>query len=200
MPAVLCSTNEHKLAELAALLPMLDLRPADPGMPEPIEDGDSFEDNARIKAVAGAAYHPDVLVIADDSGLCVDALGGAPGVLSARFAGPGASDTDNVDRLLTELDTRGAMSGPDRRARFECVLVAVRPGGEELVARGAVHGTIARTRSGSNGFGYDPVFIPDGHEETFGVLPSSLKHELSHRAEAARALARALRNRVAASG
>lgn len=188
--AVVCSHNRHKTAELQQLLPHLQLEPLAPDAPTPDETGITFEENARIKALAGAALHPGTWVIADDSGLCVDALDGGPGVLSARYAGPDADDDDNNAKLLERLARE---TEPDaRRARFVCVLVAIAPDGRELVAEGVVEGHIADRPAGDAGFGYDPLFVPAGYEHTFGVLGSDVKQSLSHRAAAARALAERL--------
>ena len=185
--AIICTGNPHKVDELGELLAGLDFAfealPAD--APSPPETADTFVGNARIKAEAGHERYPDAWVIADDSGLIVDALDGAPGVWSARFAGEQATDTDNVDLLLERLaDTPDA----ERTARFACVLVAITPDGTELVAEGFVEGVIARAPAGDTGFGYDPVFVPLGHTESFAELGSHTKAQLSHRAHAAQAL------------
>jgi XTP/dITP diphosphohydrolase len=189
MPRLVVAThNAHKTGEFRALLgdrfeEVLDLA-AFPGVPAPVEDGDSFEANARIKALAASRLLPGEMILADDSGLEVDALGGAPGIWSARYAGPGAGDAANREKLLRELGGR-----PDRRARFRCVLVLAR-GGEVLrVAEGRVEGEILRAEEGSGGFGYDPLFRPEGQTASFGVLPPEVKNRLSHRARATLALA-----------
>lgn len=188
--AVLCSHNEHKAGDLQVLLPGLELRPLRHDQELPAETGDTFLDNARIKARAGARLHPGWWAIADDSGLEVEALDGAPGVHSARFAGPGATDADNNRLLLKRL---APVTGPGRRgARFVCVLVALAPDGRELVAQGLVEGMIADAPRGSNGFGYDPLFIPHGERGTFGELGPDAKQRISHRARAAAGLARLL--------
>lgn len=156
--------------------------------PDVEETGSTFEDNARIKAVALAAA-VGVLAVADDTGLEVDALGGAPGVHSARYAGPAAIATDNVAKLLGEL-------GPqDRRAaRFVTVALARWPDGREVSVRGDVEGQITRAPRGEGGFGYDPVFEPvEGDGRTFAEMTPAEKHSLSHRGRAFRALADALR-------
>ena len=188
-PAVVCSRNAHKLVELTDLL----LRPLEPmprGMQLPPETGTTFTQNARIKALGGAAQLPRRIVVADDSGLCVDALDGAPGVYSARFAGAGASDAENNLLLVQHL---AHIEDPSlRSARFVCVLVAVLPDGTELVAEGAVEGCIAAEPAGDQGFGYDPLFVPRGFDTTFGVLGPTAKAELSHRARAARELSELL--------
>lgn len=186
MRAMLCSHNAHKVQELQQLLPELDLRPLPANEDLPPEIGATFLDNARIKAEAGAALHPGRWVIADDSGLQVDALDGEPGVHSARFAGVGASDAENNALLLERM---AGVADSFRTARFVCVLVALAPDGRELVAEGTVEGRIAHTPTGRNGFGYDPLFIPDGEHRSFGELPGGHKQQISHRAHAARALA-----------
>jgi XTP/dITP diphosphohydrolase len=154
-----------------------------------VEDADTYLGNARLKAVAiaGAAGAP---AVADDSGLEVDALGGAPGVHSARFAGERATYADNVDRLLHDL---AGVEAERRTARFRCVIVVRWPDGRELDVEGGVEGRIAPERRGPGGFGYDPVFIPDeGDGRTFGEMTPDEKHRLSHRGRALRALAAAL--------
>ncbi|MBC7460709.1 MAG: RdgB/HAM1 family non-canonical purine NTP pyrophosphatase [Thermoleophilia bacterium] len=185
--AIICTGNPHKVEELGELLAGLDFAfsalPADAVLPP--ETADSFVGNARIKAEAGHDSYPDAWVIADDSGLIVDALDGAPGVWSARFAGDGASDQDNVDLLLERL---AGTPDAERTARFACVLVAIAPDGSEHVAEGFVEGVVARAPAGDSGFGYDPVFVPLGHTESFAELGSHAKAQLSHRAHAAQAL------------
>ena len=144
------------------------------------ESGKSFEENARLKAVAVSRQLPG-LTIADDSGLEVDALGGAPGIHSARYAGASARDNENIDKLLSELVKVGA-KGDQRCARFRCVLALAR-GGEILgTFDGIVKGKIAYEARGSRGFGYDPVFLPNGFDQTFGELASAEKDRFSHRA------------------
>jgi XTP/dITP diphosphohydrolase len=155
-------------------------------VPDVVEDADTYLGNARLKAtaIATAAGAP---ALADDSGLEVDALDGAPGVHSARFSGPGATYATNVDRLLRDLD-----GVPDQRrtARFRCVIVVQWPDGREVDVEGVVEGRIAFDRVGAGGFGYDPVFIPDeGDGRTFGEMTRDEKHALSHRGRALRALA-----------
>jgi XTP/dITP diphosphohydrolase len=188
--AMLCTGNVHKVTELQQLLPHWQLHrmPADAVLPE--ETGATLLDNARIKAYGGReliAQHRTALpwVIADDSGLCVDALDGAPGVHSARFAGPSATDEDNVHALLKRL---AACSDHRSSARFECVLVAVSPSGHELVATGQVHGHIITSPRGTTGFGYDPIFVPDSYHKTFAELGPAVKDSMSHRARAAASL------------
>jgi len=155
------------------------------------ESGTSFEENAKLKALGASRKLPG-LVIADDSGLEVDALGGAPGIHSARYAGANATDRDKIDKLLHELARVGAT--PDaRRARFRCVVALARNGSLLGIFEGIVEGMIANEVRGDSGFGYDPIFIPEGFEQTFGELPREVKNAISHRAKAIRALADRLR-------
>jgi XTP/dITP diphosphohydrolase len=189
MPRLLIATkNAHKTAEIAAMLPgweVSDLT-AHPEIATPEETGATFAENAAIKAVAASARF-DGLVLSDDSGLEVDALGGAPGVLSARYASPGASDADNRARLLRELTADGAR-GKARSARFRCVMALAERGTVLGTFDGAVEGTIINAERGAGGFGYDALFVPQGYCETFAQLPAAVKNKLSHRA---RALAKA---------
>jgi XTP/dITP diphosphohydrolase len=166
-------------------------------VPEVEEDGPTLEANARLKAVALAEATGEA-AIADDTGLEVDALGGAPGVLAARFAGEHATYADNVAKLLTEL--RGVE--PARRtARFRTVALARFPDGSEVVATGEVEGSIETEGRGNSGFGYDPVFVPAGGAgRTFGEMTPEEKHAISHRGRAFRALASALAGRASAEG
>jgi XTP/dITP diphosphohydrolase len=182
----LASQNAHKALELGRLLGS-DVAPL-PGYDAPLEDGETFTDNARIKARAGAAVAPDgSLVVADDSGIVVEALGGAPGIHSARYGGDGLDDAGRVTHLLAELG-----DAADRRAAFVCVLVAIAADGSETVAEGRVDGTIAAAPRGTSGFGYDPVFIPAGATRTIGEMSAAEKDALSHRARAAVQLRAAL--------
>jgi XTP/dITP diphosphohydrolase len=159
-------------------------------MPDVLEDGDTFGANARIKALALRALAPkDAWIVSDDSGLEVDALGGAPGIYSARYAGEGASDLHNLNKLLLELKEQAA---PQRAARFRCVLCLIDPSGSEQFFDGACEGRIAKAPSGAAGFGYDPVFVPEGHSESFAELGESIKSKLSHRALAVLAMRRCL--------
>jgi XTP/dITP diphosphohydrolase len=182
--SVLVSTrNVHKVREIKAILgcpfSVSDLS-ALPDVPEIEETGATFAENATLKAV-GASQMCDGWVIADDSGLEVDALGGAPGVYSARYSGTGATDSRNRELLLKNLEN---VRGKDRRARFRCVLVLARAGRKVAQFEGVVEGTISNKPRGRGGFGYDPVFIPEGFRRTFGQLPRNLKNRLSHRATA----------------
>lgn len=173
--------NAHKTQEIAAILgdgwQVEDLR-AHPHLGSPEENGTTFEANARIKAEAASSELPGVLVLSDDSGLEVDALGGAPGVISARYAGPSATDADNRERVKREL------AGRESTARFRCCMVLACDGQTLGVFNGAVEGRIITSEQGGGGFGYDPLFVPDGYSDTFGVLPGEVKNQLSHRARA----------------
>ncbi len=197
MRLVLASANPDKAREIAALLaaalPELELLPRPPEVPDVVEDGATLRDNARLKARALAAATGEPAV-ADDTGLEVDALGGAPGVWSARYSGEGATYESNVAKLLGELDRVGAR-GVDRRARFRTVALVAWPDGGELAAEGVVEGVIADASRGSAGFGYDPVFVPLGpgtDGRTFAELSPEEKADVSHRGRAFRALAERL--------
>jgi non-canonical purine NTP pyrophosphatase (RdgB/HAM1 family) len=153
--------------------------------PEIVESGNTYLENALLKARTLARFSGKA-VIADDSGIEIDALGGAPGVRSARFAGPEATDEQNnrwMEELLREVPAE------QRTARYRCVAVFVTPQGKEIVAEGTCEGRIALSPRGTGGFGYDPWFLPAGQDQTFGELPAELKHGISHRGEALRALA-----------
>jgi XTP/dITP diphosphohydrolase len=155
-------------------------------MPHVVEDGATFAENAAIKARAlRSAAPPDAWIVSDDSGLEVDALGGAPGIYSARYAGEQASDAENVDKLLHAL--RG-IEPAQRTARFRCVLCLSDPDGDVHSFEGACEGHIAEAPKGASGFGYDPVFVPLGYEASFAELGEAVKAELSHRARAVKAL------------
>jgi XTP/dITP diphosphohydrolase len=195
----LATGNRHKLEEVGAILstvrPDIRVESADVlgGMPTVDESGASFLDNARIKA--HALEHRSLeggSVLADDSGLCVDFLGGEPGVYSSRYAGLGASDEVNTRLLLDRL--RGVPT-EQRTAHFRCVIVLLEPGGGERVFDGRCHGRIAIEPSGKGGFGYDPVFVPSGHEISFAQLPASEKNRISHRAVALKSLGEWVRGR-----
>lgn len=182
---VAATANPHKLAEIAAILgSSVELLPRPSGLGEIAEDGDTLEANARLKATA-VCSHTGQPAVADDTGLEVAALGGAPGVRSARYAGEHADDTDNRIRLLAELE-----GVADRSARFRTVAVVVFPDGRELLAEGTVSGTIASAPQGDHGFGYDPVFVPDGGDgRTFAEMSADEKNAVSHRGRAFRSLA-----------
>jgi XTP/dITP diphosphohydrolase len=194
---VLATGNRGKAAELAALLAdaQLDIEivaQSDLGVAAPAETGLTFVENALIKA-RHAAHLTGLPAIADDSGLAVDALHGEPGVHSARFAGEGATDADNVALLLDRL----AAEPPPRRARFHCVLVALRAADDPapLIATGTWAGEVATAASGNGGFGYDPVFYDPALGRTAAALTKAEKNRVSHRGTALRALAQLLKNR-----
>jgi XTP/dITP diphosphohydrolase len=181
----LASANVNKLHELRALLPHWDLQLLDAD-DYPEEEGETFYENARAKALfAREVADPDFWVLGEDSGLEVEALSGGPGLHSARFSGPGATDEDNVSKLLDGL--RGA-DDEGRRARYVSELVLLSPDLEEFRGTGILEGRISSERRGLEGFGYDPVFVPEGQELTVAELGNEWKAENSHRAEAARAL------------
>ena len=190
---LLASSNQGKLAEFRELLAGIDLVLWPAEAPDLLETGAFFQDNALQKVEGARAWwrshgtEPVDGVLADDSGLCVDALWGGPGVLSARFAADLPVYRDKNRRLLAMLP-----GDTDRGARFVCVLafapMAARGHGEPFTVSGAVEGTLAFEHRGENGFGYDPIFIPDGFDRTFGELPAATKHTLSHRARACAAL------------
>lgn len=199
---VLASANPHKVEEIAAILAgelggaiELVARPAD--VPEVEESEDTLAGNARLKAQA-LREATGLGSIADDSGLEVDALGGAPGVRSARFAGPGATYSDNVTKLLDALEAVGAHAPERRSARFRTVALAVLDDGREVLREGVVEGRIVGRPRGRAGFGYDPVFEPlEGGGSTFGELDAAAKHAISARGRAFRALAAALLEAIA---
>ena len=189
MRAVLASANPGKLREFAGLLApfAVELIPqAQRGVRPAAETGTTFIENALLKA-RHAAHQAHLPALADDSGIEVDALGGRPGVWSARFAGEGASDDENLRRLLAELH-----DVPDgfRQARYQCVIVWVRSTGDQrpLIAQGSWAGTITHAARGHGGFGYDPVFVPEGEHRTAAELTGAEKNALSHRGKALRAL------------
>lgn len=192
-PQLVCaSANPDKVAEIALVLDgLVDLipRPADLGDVD--EDAPDLEGNARLKATA-VCVAAGAAAVSDDTGLEVEALGGAPGVFSARYAGPDAGYRDNVEKLLAELTRVGAMAPDRRRARFRTVVMVVRPDGAEVCVEGVVDGHIATAPTGDGGFGYDPVFVPvEGDGRSFAEMGDE-KHEISHRGRALRALAAAL--------
>ena len=186
MRLILASRNAHNLAELRVLcgLPQGFLVPATevPGAPDPDENGSTFVENALIKARALRDVSGE-WALADDSGLSVDALGGAPGVLSARYAGVHGRDADNNALLLANLAALGPKA--PRTCHFSCALALVSPDGREFVAIGQCPGTLLHEGRGTDGFGYDPLFLPDGWDRTFAELPRETKCTFSHRAVAA---------------
>ena len=189
---VLASANPDKAAEIVAILgavPGLTLVPRPADVPDVDETGVTLEDNARLKARA-LCEATGTAAVADDTGLEVEALDGAPGVFSARFAGEGATYADNVAKLLVELDRVGATDPADRRARFRSVALVAFPDGSDMWVEGEVTGVITSEARGQAGFGYDPLFAPDGFDgRTFAQMTSDEKHAVSHRGRAFRALA-----------
>ncbi len=185
---LIATGNKGKVVELRSLLAGLPLRLRDlsefPAAREVEETGQTFSDNAALKA-QGYAGQTGLWTLADDSGLEVDALGGAPGVFSARYGGEGLTDADRVTRLLEELSRTAAK---DRRARFVCVIAIADPRGQVMnLSTGTCEGRIVHAPRGTHGFGYDPVFLPDGFEQTFGELTAEIKQDISHRALALKA-------------
>lgn len=183
---VMASANPDKVREIALLMEdVVDIWPRPTEIPDVVEDADTLEGNARLKAVA-IATATGRAAIADDTGLEIDHIGGAPGVFTARFAGEDATYADNVAKALEVLD---GVSEDQRTARFRTVALLSRPDGTELVAHGVVEGRIALTARGVGGFGYDPIFIPDDADGlTFSEMTSEAKHAISHRGRAFRAL------------
>ncbi|HEX7316505.1 MAG TPA: RdgB/HAM1 family non-canonical purine NTP pyrophosphatase [Pyrinomonadaceae bacterium] len=193
---LVATNNKGKVGELSQLLSDFPLRlrllGEFPDIVEAEETGETFAENATIKALHYSA-RSRLLSLSDDSGLAVDALGGAPGVYSARYAGRDATYAERMSKLIGELDATG---DADRRARFVCVIAVADPLTDTLhIFEGTCEGRIAHAPRGTGGFGYDPLFIPDGHDRTFGELPAELKHTLSHRARALQQAARHLRER-----
>ncbi|MBM3543080.1 MAG: RdgB/HAM1 family non-canonical purine NTP pyrophosphatase [Alphaproteobacteria bacterium] len=180
---VIASHNEGKVRELAELFAPYGIdciSAGSLGLPEPVETGASFAENARIKAVA-AACGAGLPALADDSGLEVAALGGEPGIHSARWGGAAKDFTSAMTRVHEALQARG-VSGAN--ANFTCALALALPDGETSVFEGKVFGTLTWPPRGGRGFGYDPIFVPDGHDETFGEMDPELKNRLSHRMRA----------------
>ncbi len=185
MKLVLATRNQGKVREIGEILrdqneiELLSLRNY-PDAPDVVEDGKTYEENA-IKKAAALAEHTGHLTIGDDSGLAVDALDGAPGIRSARYAGENASDQDRIDKLLDALQ-----NVPDdrRSGRFICAVAVADPLAQVQVVRGVCEGRIIRTSRGESGFGYDPVFVPVGYDKTFAELGDEIKNQISHRAKA----------------
>ncbi len=180
---LIATKNAHKTAEIRAILgdgwDVTDLN-AHPEIAAPEETGATFTENAALKALTASHLFPG-LVLADDSGLEVDALAGAPGVRSARYAGEHATDAANRAKLLRELATT---RGKARTARFRCALAVAAAGTVHATFDGTVEGVIINVERGEGGFGYDTLFVPEGHCETFAQLPAAVKNQISHRARA----------------
>ena len=190
MKLLIASGNAKKVVELRRLVAQAGLSLDVVGLSdvasyeEPAETGDTFEANALIKARAGAAA-TGLPTLADDSGIEVDVLNKMPGVRSARWAGPGSSDTENLELLLRQISD---VELGRRRGRFVCAMALVRPDGTEEVLRRTMEGVVVDAPRGGNGFGYDPIFITDGHDVTNAELTSSEKDAVSHRGQAVRAM------------
>jgi XTP/dITP diphosphohydrolase len=182
---LLATRNQNKLIELRQLLQGTGWEPLAltdfAGVPEVEEDGATFAENACKKARAAVGLANGCWTLAEDAGLEVDALGGEPGILSARYAGEGASDRDRVNKVLVRI-----VAVPDhkRTARFRCVMCLIDPSGQEELFEGVCEGKIAHHARGNYGFGYDPIFMPEGHGKTFGELGNGTKGRISHRARA----------------
>jgi XTP/dITP diphosphohydrolase len=188
VPALLLATrNQHKLRELREALPGIEIDPLPDEVELPPEEGETFAENALGKARA-AQRSTGRATVADDSGIEAYALGGRPGVRSARYAGEDASDQQNLDKLLEEVGAH-----EDRRVAYVCVIVLVTEDGDESLFEGRCEGTVAAEPRGSGGFGYDPAFVPEdtgaGDARTMAELAPAEKHAISHRGRAARALA-----------
>lgn len=182
---ILASRNAHKLGEVRAILGRDDIELAPADLPEPVEDGLTFEENALIKAraIAAATGEP---CFADDSGICVDAMNGAPGIFSARWAGSHGKDRENLELLLGQM---AEVKDEDRAAQFVCVAVLAQPDGSYVSARGVMPGRLLRAPQGEDGFGYDPIFAPEGYDCSAAELSPEDKNAISHRGTAFRALA-----------
>lgn len=185
---LVATQNKGKLAEIAAILNGCVERlysSADfPNLPPVVEDGETFEDNARKKAL-GAALATGIPALADDSGLVVDVLGGRPGVYSARFAGDGSSDARNNEKLLQELSS---VPSGKRTAAFHCAVALCFPEGTCRIFRGELKGALLERPMGRGGFGYDPLFVPSGHNKTLAELDPDTKNAISHRGKALKGL------------
>jgi len=194
MDLLLATRNAHKMREFRELLgpgfDVIDLS-SFPEIAIPKETGRTFEENATLKAIAASKQLPS-LVITDDSGLEVEALGGAPGIFSARYAGENAGDVSNVDKLLRELRKQN-IATEKRSARFRCVIALAQNGKVLGVFEGFVEGKIVDPPRGSGGFGYDPIFEPKGFDQTFAEMTPESKNQISHRGQAIAALRKALR-------
>jgi len=195
MKLVLATRNLGKVRELGEMLS--DQRKVEilslidfPDAPQIVEDGETYQDNA-VKKAAQIAEHTGYLTLGDDSGLEVDALNGAPGVHSARYAGENASDAERIEKLLDALKD---VPDDQRTARFKCAMAIAEPEGQSKVVVGACEGKIIREARGIHGFGYDPVFVPAGYNQTFAELGDEVKNRISHRAKALRMASKVLFN------
>ncbi|MCH4007299.1 MAG: XTP/dITP diphosphatase [Eubacterium sp.] len=194
---IAASKNQHKIQEMEKIMGAMGMHVIsreDAGIPdslEIVEDGTSFEENSFKKAEAIMKFSSQTAV-ADDSGLMVDALDGAPGVYSARFAGEPCDDQKNNEKLLKLLED---VPDEKRTAKFVSVITVVYPDGTKLTARGECPGSLLREGHGCNGFGYDPLFVPDGYDQTFAQLPAEVKNRISHRAKALQHLEQLLKEK-----
>lgn len=193
---VIASHNPGKVREIGELLAPFQVEVVSAGeldLPEPVEDGETFIDNAKIKAIA-AATASNLPALADDSGLCVHGLNNQPGVYSARWAGP-TNDfgvaMQKVEQALTAAEKNDEQCEVDRSAHFACALTLAWPDGYTESFEGQVQGTMAWPPTGNKGFGYDPIFVPDGHSQTFAEMEPEQKHAMSHRANAFKKLVEA---------
>jgi XTP/dITP diphosphohydrolase len=197
MRIILATNNENKVAEISAILGALGIAvegaASAGGMPEVEEDGVTFAENALAKAGAGADHFGEP-ALADDSGLEIPALDGRPGVYSARYAGLGCSYADNNRKLLDEMTD---LAGDKRLGRFVCSAALAFPDGQEYAVEGELFGTITTEPRGSGGFGYDPIFVPDGHVRTLAEMSAEEKNDISHRRRAFEKMSGVIRNLVA---
>ncbi|HXR70630.1 XTP/dITP diphosphatase [Actinocrinis sp.] len=191
---VLATRNKHKIDELRAILAATGVEvellgvAEFPDLPDVAETGVTFAENALLKAV-DVASRTGLPAIADDSGLCVDVLGGAPGIFSARWAGKHGEDRANLELLLAQL---ADIADEHRQAHFACAAALALPDGTRVVREGRIDGTLLHAPRGANGFGYDPIFLPDGYERTTAEMPADEKNAISHRTRAFQALAQDL--------
>lgn len=199
-PLLLATRNAHKVGELQAILSDVGVEvsligmDAFPAVPDVVEDGLTFATNA-LKKARETALATQLPCVADDSGLCVDALNGMPGVFSARWSGRHGDDAANLDLVLAQL---ADVADEFRGARFECVAALALPSGEERVVTGVIEGILLRAPRGSGGFGYDPIFLPHGHDRTTAEMSLTQKNAISHRGRAFRGLAPAITELVVA--
>ena len=184
MKLVLATSNKGKVKEIKQMCDSFEVVPYTDLIEEfeIVEDGSSFKDNALIKAraVFKALGDDNVVVLADDSGISVDALGGEPGIYSARYAGEGASDVDNLNKMIDELKAKGLKSSPAHYTACMAIVDKTR----EFSVHGWMYGDVLDEKRGENGFGYDPIFVPKGYDKTLGELDDEIKKKLSHRAKA----------------
>ncbi len=194
MKLIIATRNAHKTQEIAQILPdcyQVSSLADYPDAPEVEETGLTFAANAALKAL-GISEYTDGLILADDSGLCVDAMGGEPGIYSARYAGEHGNDAANNAFLLKKLRALPSDQAPFR-ARFVCAMCLAQNGKQIAAFEGTVEGHITLTPEGTEGFGYDPLFIPDGYDTSFGLLPAEIKNSISHRSNALKMLSEMLK-------